>query len=129
MVVAPDLRSLFEEPPYGPSRGDREARLLDELSTQHTRHYEHCALFRKICDTWNWQPNRRQERLSDLPFLYAQAFKYDNVGFASAVVVVFFFLGLLVPQSLLCRPISPSRRGCSWRMQESQRERARAPKA
>lgn len=75
MVVAAELRSLFEEPPYGQPRRERETRLLDELSVEHARHYEHCALFRKICDTWNWQPDRSYERLSDLPFLYAQAFK------------------------------------------------------
>lgn len=75
MVVAADLRSLFDEPPYGQPRREREARLLDELAAEHARHYEHCALFRKICDTWNWQPDRPCERLSGLPFLYAQAFK------------------------------------------------------
>jgi hypothetical protein len=75
MVVAPDLRSLFEEPPYSQPRREREARLLDELRAEHARHYGGCALFRKICDTWNWQPDRAFARLSDLPFLYAQAFK------------------------------------------------------
>jgi hypothetical protein len=75
MVVAADLRSLFDEPAYGQPRREREARLLDELSAEHARHYEHCALFRKICNTWDWLPSRPYERLSDLPFLYAQAFK------------------------------------------------------
>jgi hypothetical protein len=75
MVVAPAIASLFEEPPYGLPRDEREARLLHELKAEHGRHYDACALFRRICDTWNWQPDRDYRDLADLPFLYAQAFK------------------------------------------------------
>jgi hypothetical protein len=75
MVVAPDIASLFEAQPYGLPRGERESRLLCELTAEHGRHYESCALYRRICDTWNWQPDRDYRDLADLPFLYAQAFK------------------------------------------------------
>lgn len=75
MVVAPDIVSLFDERPYSLPHAEREARLLDELKAQHARHYVACPLFKKICDTWDWQPNPAARRLADLPFLYAQAFK------------------------------------------------------
>lgn len=86
MVVAPDITSLFEDRPYGVPRGEREARLLHELVAEHRRHYRTCALYERICNTWNWQPDRDFRRLSDLPFLYAQAFKEAGTQLVSVPV-------------------------------------------
>lgn len=77
------LRSLFDDEPFGLTRAERESRLLQELTVEFGRHFDDCALFRKICAAGDWLPENRPAGLGDLPFLPAQYFKEAGQELAS----------------------------------------------
>ncbi len=65
---------LLRDDPFGLTGSERTPRLLAELNAQFRYHYEHCDLFRRLCDHSGWTPAKPAERFEELPYLPAQFF-------------------------------------------------------
>lgn len=66
---------LLDAAPFGVAPDEARRRILRELNNEFRYQYDSCALFRKVADSFGWDPEKPSERLEDLPYLPVQYFK------------------------------------------------------